>query len=40
LKPKATRFEVYEGGGFAVRVSPAGGKTWIWFYRFEGGTGA
>jgi integrase len=35
LKPKkAARFEVYEGGGFAIRVSPAGGKTWIWFYRF------
>jgi hypothetical protein len=27
---------VYEGGGFAIRVSLAGGKTWIWFYRFEG----
>jgi integrase len=36
LKPKETRYEVYEGGGFAVRVSPAGGKTWIWFYRFKG----
>lgn len=36
LKPKGARFEVYEGGGFAVRVSPAGGRTWIWFYRFDG----
>jgi integrase len=36
LKPKEARYEVYEGGGFAVRVSPAGGKTWIWFYRFAG----
>jgi integrase len=36
LKPRESRYEVYEGGGFAIRVSPAGGKTWIWFYRFEG----
>jgi integrase len=36
LKPKVARFEVYEGGGFAIRVSPAGSKTWIWFYRFVG----
>ena len=36
LKPKVARYEVYEGSSFAVRVGQGGGKTWIWFYRFEG----
>jgi integrase len=38
LKPKLERYEVWEdnGKGFGVRVSPAGRKSWIYFYRFEG----
>ncbi len=38
LKPKAERYEVWEGGrtGFGVRVSPKGRKSWIYMYRFDG----
>ncbi len=38
LKPKAERYEVWEGGrtGLGVRVSPAGRKSWIFMYRFGG----
>ncbi len=38
LKPKSERYEVWEGGrtGLGVRVSPAGRKSWIYMYRFDG----
>jgi integrase len=36
LRPKAQRYEHWEGGGFGVRVSPRGAKSWIWVYHFEG----
>ncbi len=38
LKPKAGRFEVWEDGrtGLGLRVSPAGRKSWIYMYRFNG----
>jgi len=38
LKPKSVRYEEWEsnGKGFGVRVSPAGRKSWIFLYRFEG----
>ncbi len=38
LKPKAERHEVWEDGrtGLGVRVSPAGRRSWIYMYRFEG----
>ena len=36
LRPKPARYEVWEGGGFGVRVSPRGVKTWVWVYRFAG----
>ncbi len=38
LKLKAARYEVWEAGrtGLGVRVSPAGRKSWIYMYRFEG----
>jgi integrase len=36
LRPKAERYEVWEGGGFGVRVSRRGGKSWIWVYHFAG----
>jgi integrase len=36
LRPKAERYEVWEGGGFGLRVSPRGAKAWIWVYHFAG----
>ncbi len=38
LKPKAERYEVWEAGrtGLGVRVSPAGRKSWVFMYRFNG----
>jgi integrase len=36
LRSKAERYEVWEGGGFGVRVSPRGVKAWIWVYHFAG----
>jgi integrase len=36
LRSRAARFEIWEGGGFGIRVSPSGGKAWIWVYHFDG----
>ena len=38
LKPKPTRYELWEDGrtGLGVRVSPAGRKSWVFMYRFDG----
>jgi integrase len=36
LRPMAERFEKWEGGGFGIRISPRGGKAWIWVYHFDG----
>ncbi len=38
LKPKAERYEKWQDGrtGFGIRVSPAGRKSWLYMYRFEG----
>jgi integrase len=36
LRPKAERYERWEGNGFGIRVSPKGGKAWIWVYHFDG----
>ena len=38
LKPKPARYEAWEtnGKGFGLRISPAGRKTFIYMYRFEG----
>jgi integrase len=36
LRPMPERFEKWEGGGFGIRVSPGGGKAWIWVYHFDG----
>ena len=38
LRPKAERYEVWEDGrtGLGVRVSPAGRRSWIYMYRYNG----
>ena len=38
LKPKSSRYEVWEGGrnGFGIRISPHGRKNWVFMYWFEG----
>ncbi|MGQ3888474.1 tyrosine-type recombinase/integrase [Legionella sp. CNM-1927-20] len=33
LKPEALRYEKYEGGGFGIRVTPNGIKSWIYRYK-------
>jgi integrase len=36
LRPKAARYEIWEGGGFGIRISPRGAKAWVWVYHFAG----
>ena len=38
LKPKSSRYEIWEGGrnGFGIRISPHGRKSWVFMYWFEG----
>jgi integrase len=38
LKPKLKRYELYEGGGFGIRITPNGVKTWIYRYKINGKT--
>ncbi len=38
LKPSAKRYEEYEGGGFGIRVTLTGVKTWIYRYKINGKT--
>lgn len=38
LKPSAKRREEYEGGGFGIRITPNGVKTWIYRYKINGKT--
>ena len=36
LVPRSTRFEVSDGNGLSIRITPNGAKTWIYRYRFNG----
>jgi integrase len=36
LKPLSQRYEQYEGGGFGIRISSKGNKTWIYRYKING----
>lgn len=36
LKPKVERYEVFEGNGLGIRVTPKGTKSWVMVYRFQG----
>jgi integrase len=36
LKPKAARYEVWESGGFGIRIATSGGKSWVWLYHHNG----
>lgn len=38
LKPSIKRYEEYEGGGFGIRVTPNGVKSWIYRYKINGKT--
>ncbi len=38
LKPTVKRYEEYEGGGFGIRITPNGIKTWIYRYKIDGKT--
>lgn len=38
LKPANKRQEIYEGGGFGIRITPTGTKTWIYRYKINGKT--
>ncbi len=35
-KPKDAPFQMSDGHGLFLRVTPAGGKLWRWKYRFDG----
>jgi integrase len=35
LQPQKTRYEIREGDGFAIRISPNGIKTWVFIYKFQ-----
>jgi integrase len=36
LSTKKSRYDIRERDGFAIRVSPSGRKTWIFFYDYDG----
>ncbi|MCH9756303.1 MAG: tyrosine-type recombinase/integrase [Gammaproteobacteria bacterium] len=38
LKAQPKRYESYEGGGFGIRITPTGVKTWIYRYKISNKT--
>jgi integrase len=36
LQPKASAYDVVDGGGLVIRVLPSGSKEWSFLYRFDG----
>ncbi len=36
ITPKKKRFEVSDGDGLSLRVTPSGGKSWVFRYLFDG----
>jgi integrase len=35
LSKKSNRYEIHDGGGLYLRVTPAGAKSWVYRYQFE-----
>ena len=36
LTPRDRRYEVSDGKGLSIRVTPTGARTWVFRYRFDG----
>ncbi len=36
LRPKASRYEIWEGNGLGLRIAPTGRKSWVYVYHFRG----